>query len=125
MRHALPAIAAYLLTACSAIVSSNPVLDMGGPWDGPVLITPARIPDGVKFEVVGSIQAEARTGYSGAASLYPLLADEARRIGANAVVRVQDGRSVSGFSWSAPHVTGMAVRVEGAQAINGVPGSFY
>jgi uncharacterized protein YbjQ (UPF0145 family) len=57
--------------------------------------------------------------------LYPLLAAEARKIGANAVVNAQGGRKVTAFSWSAPYVSGIAVKVEDPEKLKGLAGSYH
>jgi uncharacterized protein YbjQ (UPF0145 family) len=85
--------------------------------DEPVLVTQTELAEGVQYEVIGTVNARARSGYSNAKTLFPLLADEARKIGANAVVGVEGGRHVSFFSWAAPHASGTAVRVDDPQAL--------
>lgn len=113
------------LNGCSTTSSSNAVGPVGRTWEGPVLVTQAAIPAGIAYKVVGSVQADARAGYDSAASLYPLLAAEARKIGANAVVNATGGRRVTAFSWSAPYVSGIAVKVEDPGKLKGLSGSYY
>ncbi len=113
------------LSGCSTTSSSNAVGAVGPTWEGPILVTQAAIPAGIEYKVVGSVQADARAGYDSAASLYPLLAAEARKIGANAVVNAKGGRRVTAFSWSAPYVSGMAVRVEHPEKLKGLSGSYH
>lgn len=113
------------LNGCSTTSSSNAVGPVGSTWEGPILVTQATIPAGIAYKVVGSVQADARVGYDSAASLYPLLAAEARKIGANAVVNATGGRRVTAFSWSAAYVNGIAVRVEDPQMIKGLSGSYH
>lgn len=49
-------------------------------------------------------------GYHSGTRYYPDLAQEARELGGDAVISVREWRAVSGWSWSAPHVGGLAVR---------------
>jgi hypothetical protein len=113
------------LNGCSTTSSSNAVGPVGPTWEGPILVTQGTIPAGIAHKVVGSVQADARAGYDSAASLYPLLAAEARKIGANAVVNATGGRRVTAFSWSAPYVTGIAVKVEDPKNLKGLTGSYH
>ena len=83
------------------------------------------IPSGIEYKVIGSVQADAKVGYDSAASLYPLLADEAKKMGANAVVSAKGGRRLTAFSWSAAYVSGIAVRVDDPQLLKGLPGSYH
>jgi len=108
-------------TSSSSVVSSTPV----SAWTGPVFVSESQLPAGIQYKVVGSVQADARAGYDSSTALYPFLASEARKIGANAVVGVVDGRRVTAFSWSAAHVSGIAVRVEDPEKLKGLSGSYH
>jgi uncharacterized protein YbjQ (UPF0145 family) len=88
-------------------------------------VTQSAIPAGVEYKVLGSVQADARAGYDSAVSLYPLLAAEAKKIGANAVVNAKGGRRVTAFSWSAAYVSGIAVKVDDQQLLKSLPGSYH
>ena len=108
-------------TSSSSVLGTAPV----AAWTGPVFVSESQLPAGIQHKVIGSVQADARSGYDRAAALYPFLAAEARKIGANAVVGVVDGRSVTAFSWSAAHVSGTAVRVEDPEKLKGLSGSYH
>ncbi|MFW6092437.1 MAG: hypothetical protein ACODAC_00590 [Pseudomonadota bacterium] len=128
MKHTVFGIFLALLSAaCSTTPSSSstPVESVEEAWEGSVLITQERLPDDVSHTVIGAVQAEARAGYSGAESLYPLLAEEARDMGANAVVNAEGGRKVSAFSWAAPFVRGTAIRVDDPQDLEGIEGAWH
>lgn len=88
-------------------------------------MTQAAIPEGIQYKVIGTVQADAKAGYDRAETLYPLLAAEARKLGANAVVNTQGGRRLTAFSWSAAYVHGTAVRVEDPGKLRALPGSFH
>ena len=126
VRNALIAFALPLaLIGCSTTSSSNAIAPAGPAWQGPILVSQAAIPAGIEYKVVGSVQADARVGYESAVSLYPLLAAEAKKIGANAVVNTQRGRRLTPFSWSAAYVSGTAVKVDDPQQLKALPGSYY
>ena len=75
--------------------------------------------------MLGTVKANFRAGYDSAESLYPLLAAEAKKLGANAVVNAQGGRRVTAFSWSAAHVSGTAIRVGDTESLRRLSGSYY
>lgn len=114
-----------LVNGCSTTSSSNAIGPAGPAWEGPILVSQAPIPAGIEYKVIGSVQADARAGYDSAVSLYPLLAAEARKIGANAVVNAKGGRRVTAFSWSAAYVSGIAVKVDDPQLLKALPGSYH
>jgi hypothetical protein len=93
--------------------------------EGAILVSPAEIPSGIKYKVIGTVQADKKDGYSNAESLYSALADEARKLGANAVVNTTGGRRVTEFSWAAPYVRGTAVKVDDPQMLKGLSGSYH
>ena len=117
--------AVFALNGCSTTSSSTAVGPTGQIWEGPILVTQAAIPDGISYKVLGSVQADARVGYDSAASLYPLLAAEARKIGANAVVNAKGGRRVTAFSWAAAYVNGIAVKVDDPEKLKGLSGTYH
>lgn len=118
------ALCSTLLAACAATSSSTPVAPGGAAWTGPVLVTASPVPQGVEYTVVGSVQADAKAGYDKADTLYPMLAAEAKKMGANAVVSAKGGHRVSAFSWAAPYVSGMAIKVKNPDALKSL-GSYY
>lgn len=113
------------LSGCSTVSSSALTGPKQPAWKGQVFVSEEKLPQNVKHTVIGTVQAKARAGYRGAESLYTFLAAEARKIGANAVVGVSGGRQVTAVSWSAPYVSGTAVRVENVQELNEIPGKLY
>lgn len=114
------------LGACSTQSASTVMTQTALPaWTGPVFISQETIPADIKFELVGSVKANARAGYDNVASLYPLLAIEAKKMGANAVINAKGGRRVAAFSWAAAYVDGMAIRVEDPELLKTLPGAAY
>jgi len=113
------------LNGCSTTSSSKATGPTGAAWDGPVLVSQSAVPAGIQYKVIGSVQADARAGYDSATSLYPLLAAEAKKLGANAVVDTTGGRRVTAFSWSAAYVKGTAIKVDDPQKLKGLQGSYH
>ena len=107
-----------MLNGCETS-SSRPTGPIGAAWEGPVLVSQAAMPAGISYKVIGTVQAEAQAGYAYAETLYPLLATEARKIGANAVINARGGRRMTAFSWSAAYVSGTAVKVDDPQKLRG------
>ena len=122
-------VTAAMLVAASgcSTTSTSTVLDPKTvqKWEGPVFVSQETIPAGIEYKVIGSVQVNARAGYDNVVSLYPLLATEAKKIGANAVISAKGGRRVTAFSWAAAHVTGIAVRVENPEKLKGLSGSYH
>ncbi len=123
----LAALAAlFLIGGCASTSSSIVTAPTAAPkWTGPVFVSEAALPAGIKHTVIGTVSADANSGYSGGASLYPLLATEARNMGANAVVSVTGGRKVTAMSWAAAYVSGLAVRVEDPARLKGLAGTSH
>lgn len=115
-----------VVSGCSTVATSTAVVPItDAPWNGDVLVTQASIPAGVEYKAIGTVQANARAGYERAVTLYPLLAEEAKKMGANAVINTKGGRKLTAFSWSAPYVSGTAVRVESVEKLKGISGSYH
>jgi hypothetical protein len=122
----LIAAAAIALVGCAATSSSK--VDKPGAvsaWSGPVLVSELPAPAGLKYETIGTVKATARAAYDSAPTLYPVLADEARKIGANAVLDAKEGHTASVFSLAAPFVSGTAVKVDDLGQLKSLDGTFY
>jgi Na+-translocating ferredoxin:NAD+ oxidoreductase RnfG subunit len=122
----LAVVSVVLLAGCSTTSKSTLSGDVQEqPWNGRVFVTQQQLPGNIKFKAIGTVEVKARAGYAGVETLYPQLAEEAKKIGANAVVDAQGGRSVTMFSWSAPYVSGTAVKVENQETLKEVTGNYY
>ena len=111
---------------CSPVSSSTAVsASPAGASTGPVLISQDAVPTGIKYKELGTVRANYRAGYSNAESLYPLLAAEARKLGANAVVDAKGWHAPNLFSWAAAYATGTAVRIEDPESLRRLSGSSY
>ena len=111
---------------CSPVSSSNAVTASPATESaGPVLVSQEAVPTGIEYKVLGTVKANYRAGYDRAETLYPLLAAEAKKLGANAVVSTTGGRTVTAFSWSAAYVSGTAIRIGDAASLRRLSGSYY
>jgi hypothetical protein len=111
---------------CSPVSSSDAVpASPASRSEGPVLVSQEAVPTGIEYKVLGTVKANFRAGYDSAESLYPLLAAEAKKLGANAVVNAQGGRRVTAFSWSAAYVSGTAIRIGDTESLRRLSGSYY
>jgi uncharacterized protein YbjQ (UPF0145 family) len=54
-----------------------------------------------------------------------LLAENARKLGANAVFDVKVWQQEAGFSWQAPQCSGTAIRLANTNSLTGFTGSWY
>ena len=88
------------MSGCSNVSSSNvPYLPISQQTKGPIYIIKSDFLTNVKYTEVGKVKANARYGYDSVVTLYPLLAEEARKIGANAIIDLYGGHTVTAFSW--------------------------
>jgi hypothetical protein len=111
---------------CSPVSSLNAVpASLASESEGPVLVSREAVPTGIDYKVLGTVKANYRAGYDSAESLYPLLAAEAKKLGANAVVNAKGGRTVTAFSWSAAYVSGTAIRIGDTESLRRLSGSYY
>ena len=117
--------AATVLAGCAARSSSRAFAPAESSWTGPVLVSQAPIPAGIDYKVIGSVRANARVGYDSVTQLYPLLAVEARKLGANAIVNATGGHRVTAFSWAAGYVEGTAVRVQDPEKLKALTGTYH
>ena len=117
---------AFALVACSSSPPQQEVPSADQAYTGKVFITEEAVPEGVAHVVIPEINASTKkTRFSSGKSTYPLLADEARRVGANAVVSVEGGRRVDSTAWTADYASGQAIRIDGVEALKTLPGGDY
>lgn len=115
-----------LLSGCASVSSSTATyLPESEQTEGEVFITQSELGEKIQYEKIGDVKANARQGYDNVESLYPMLAEEAKKVGANAVINVYGGRTVSAFSWAAPYTGGTAVKVENPQKLNSDKGNYF
>ncbi|OPX91911.1 MAG: PEGA domain protein [Pelotomaculum sp. PtaB.Bin104] len=75
-----------------------------------IFLTNEQLPLVLKYDVLGSIQV-GEDWYKSSDTALQAMANEARRMGANAVIEVKTWHQPSGRTWAAPFGSGIAVRV--------------
>jgi hypothetical protein len=75
---------------------------------GPVCLLDRWLPTGMKYEEIEEISVK-KAWYGSPDAMLAPLADEAREIGANVVMRVNTGVSPGLIAWAAPYAEGQAV----------------
>ena len=117
---------AVLLGGCASVSSSSaPYVPLSEQTSGSIFITQSDLPSDIEYEVIGLIKANARQGDGSMESLYPMLMDEARKVGANAVIKVYGGKTFSFFFGAAPFTGGTAVKVKDTETLKKLDGRFY
>lgn len=115
-------VAAAALASCSG-VKTKTALTPGGSGalsarTGPVCLMAGGLPDGVQFTEIGRIHATKGT-YGERENLMLPMANEARRVGADAIINLQaDERFKGPLPWrfTAPTGDGVAVKIIGPDA---------
>ena len=73
-----------------------------------ILITDQSLPPD-KYELIQTIEV-GKVFYGSSTGVKETMADQARSVGADAVIEVKTWQQPSGWSWSAPHGSGKAVK---------------
>jgi hypothetical protein len=82
-------------------------------YEGRVFIFDDPLPAGIDYDIVEKkISVSKKVGYGSPDIAYELLAEEARELGANAVIEAHTWLSPSLLSWASPHGEGIAIRVK-------------
>ncbi|MFK7963523.1 MAG: hypothetical protein AB8C46_06090 [Burkholderiaceae bacterium] len=113
------------LAACSSAPEIK-TPDAAQAYTGKVFITEDPVPEGMAHVVIGEVTANTKdTRFSSSKTVYELLADDARRVGANAVVNVEGGRRVDATGWTAGFAAGQAIRIDSTEGLKALPGAEY
>lgn len=107
------------LGACSAhspmilqsTTDSTPPESQHAPTTEQIFITAQSLPPSVEYERISQID-YGKAWYGGSTDAYAAMAKRARELGANALIEARTWYQPSGFSWAAPHGTGLAVRIK-------------
>ena len=91
-----------------------------------VRIVRSDLPPGSSYEVLAALKA-IEGGYGELATAERKLADDARAIGADAVINVKVWHAPRFGAWAAPHAEGVAVKITKPESVNldQVPGNWY
>jgi hypothetical protein len=128
-----------LLAACSGNNATNtappPAADSTAaasskltypPTTGRIRIIMGDLPEGTDYFVLEPLHVE--TGWYGELDeAKRLLADRARKLGADAVIKADVWHSPSGISWASPHGKGLAVKLRQPESVDleAVPGWWF
>jgi uncharacterized protein YbjQ (UPF0145 family) len=112
-------------SGCAPTTSSTVKGEPRPAYAGDVVVGQGTLPPSVDYEVVGTVRAKAQSGYDSIETMFPLLADEARKIGANAVMSAQGGRRPTAISWAAPFAEGTAIWVPNEDQRDKLNGDSY
>ena len=115
------------LSACSGTTKSSPVSHSKYPsHNDKVFITGGSLPADLEFELISTIEV-GEIWYGSSTSVLVSMADRARELGANGIIRSKTWKQPSGWSWAAPHGSGQAVRVKDIKALQslGIKVSWY
>ncbi len=75
-----------------------------------VCMLKSALPANVKYTVVGSINSSKQT-YGSVNELLPLMAADARKVGADAIVNLNTAQRIGAWAWARPVGTGTAVKL--------------
>jgi hypothetical protein len=108
-----------LLTAATlagcATATSTPVSQVQSAH--PICMFRGAAPAGMNFKVLGTIEGS-KEFYGSVNEILPLMADEARKLGADAVVNLETHQRVGLWAWAHPVGTGIAVKIENRPEFN-------
>ncbi|WP_338758696.1 hypothetical protein [Massilia sp. METH4] len=108
------------LSACAArstVKLADPQAVKLSAHTGQVCMLRSSLPAGVKHKVVGNIDSAKQT-YGSVNELLPLMAADARAIGADAIVNLNTGQKIGAWAWARPVGTGTAVKLDDSKAFN-------
>lgn len=110
--------AAMLLIAGCAATSSNIVAEKSAAsHDQQVCLLKTALPASVKHRVVGAVESS-KEWYGSQTELYPMMADEARRMGADVVVNMTTAHKMGPLAWARPVGTGSAIKLDDRKDLN-------
>jgi hypothetical protein len=116
MRTLLAASFAAFLAGCAA---QPPAVTerSAASHDQPVCLLKTAMPASVKHRVVGTVESS-KEWYGSQTELYPMLADEARKVGADVVAGMTTAHRIGMFAWARPVGSGSAVKLESRKDLN-------
>ena len=106
--------------------NSSPPSTQFPPTSERVFITAQALPANVQYDVISKIDV-GNIWYGSSENSFIAMAQRARELGANAIIQALTWYQPSGFSWSAPHGSGLAVRIKDIKSIESsdMVGSWY
>jgi uncharacterized protein YbjQ (UPF0145 family) len=119
MKTILVSITCILLSGCAGRAVNNAV-DRGtamAPHVEPVCMLKSPLPSSIRYSIVGEINSSQQF-YGSSEPLIPLMADEARKMGADAVVNLKLGHKMGMLAWSRPYGLGTGVKLANPGDLN-------
>ncbi len=119
LKNAMVAMIFVILAGCSVhsplnIKSKTELRNVTGagypPHSRRIFVTRSSLPETVQYEVLGIVEV-GKVWYGSTDEVLQSIADGAREKGADGVVEVKTWFQVSGWSWAAPHGSGIAVKI--------------
>ena len=108
------------LAACAArstVKLADPQAVKLAAHSGQVCLLRSPLPANVKFKVIGAIDSSKQT-YGSVNELLPLMAADARAIGADTVINLNTGQRIGAWAWARPVRTGTAVKLDDGASFN-------
>ena len=112
MNRLFASIACILLCSCAARTVNN-AADKGTvatPHVEPVCMLKSPLPSSIRHTIVGRIDAS-KQFYGSSGALIPLMAEEARKMGADVVVNLVVGQKMGMFAWARPYGSGTGIKL--------------
>ena len=116
----------FLVTACIVVagcasptatrVSAN-TTQAGAAHNQPVCLLKSAMPANVGYTVLGPIEG-GKEFYGRVHEILPLMAQEARNIGADAIMHLATGQKVGRWAWARPYGIGTAVKLNDRGELN-------
>jgi hypothetical protein len=116
----LVCVAIVLLSGCAAKSIIHPASKGQGALAGhsePVCLMRSPMPSAVAYTVVGKAKSSKNT-YGSVSELLPLMAADARAIGADAIINLDTGQRMGMLAWSRPVDAGTAVKLADRSTFN-------
>ena len=101
------------LTGCAAKSTTKLVSKSQEPFarhHEPVCMIRSPLPSNIGYTVVGEVRGGKKT-YGSVNEVLPVMADEAREIGADAIINLQTSHQIGPWAWARPVGSGTAVRL--------------
>lgn len=110
---------AVVIAGCAARTGTNTgFAEMQAPPHAePVCMLHSPLPSSIKHKVLGRVESS-KQFYGGTSEIVTNMANEARRIGADAVVSMQAGQKMGFFAWARPVGYGMGVKLDNRADLN-------
>ncbi|MDR0251509.1 MAG: hypothetical protein LBI35_09450 [Burkholderiales bacterium] len=102
--------ACAVLAGCAARASTKLSSEMAEAHTWPVCILRAPLPENIEKTILGFIKASNRS-YGSMNEVLFMMAEDARKIGADAVINVRARHQVGALAWARPVAEGQAVKI--------------